>query len=77
MISSNRSRRRWTASAAFMVLAACSGNQTQTMVEPAGTTDTPNATVAVSVTRIDSDCSSRNERRCAELAAEELAAERV
>jgi hypothetical protein len=50
-----------------MVLAACSGNQTQTMVEPAGNTDTPNATVAVSVTRIDSDCSSRDERRCAEL----------
>ena len=51
----------------FILLAACSGNQTQTMVEPAENTDTPNATVAVSVTRGDSDCSSRDERRCAEL----------
>lgn len=67
MVTSNRSRGRWTVSAAIIVFAACSGNQTQTMVEPAGNTDTPSATVAVSVTRIDSDCSSRDERRCAEL----------
>ena len=52
MVTSNWPRRRWTASAAFMVVAACGGHQTQTTVEPAGNTDTPNAnaTVSVSVT---------------------------
>ena len=49
MVTSNWPRPCWSASAAFMVLAACGGQQTQTTVEPAGNTDTPNATVSVSV----------------------------
>lgn len=67
MIPIEGHRPGWMVAAATLVLAACGGNPTYTSVEPAGMTDTPNATVAVQVTRIDTDCDERDERRCAEV----------
>jgi hypothetical protein len=57
-----------TTAALFGVLvAACAGSRAQTMVASAGLTPTEEGTVAVSVTRVDSEC--RRENRCAEVEA--------
>ena len=50
-----------------MVMACSGGSRVETSVVAVENTDDSNATIAVSVTRTNSNCDTRDEKRCAEV----------